>query len=435
MILSEFNMKYALFFILAIVPLVLADRHAIIIAPRANWPDYGVQSESCRMYKDLVAGGVKPENIILMSTDKVSKMPDNPFPGELFTDDSPSAPGKDYSHGCVEYVDYECDNHKGEIMLAIMRGDVEELKKLTGKEEPKALKSTADDEVMIYFTSHGGPGLILVGDTTVSKDDFVKTVQYMHDNNMYKHFLILMEACYSGSMFADFPAGLNVYAITAADGEHPSYESHCPPNDVVDGKSLDTCLSCWWDNSMEWFMEGGADHTLDELFEHTHAKVAEQSQQNTSHFGDIEEMGKMTLRTFLGDLPARRFRSIRDDNTPKIAKSEVPTHLAMWKAIRADKKDLAAALKNYQEAKFAAAKKEIEVMRLGRMLMNEKAADMALKAPAEMYSVDCVRELSNAFVEKCGHTYPFSESTINMLKNICLPGMSVPNVDFKDICM
>ena len=37
--------------------------------------------------------------------------------------------------------------------------------------------------------------------------------------------------------------------------------------------------------------------------------------------------------------------------------------------------------------------------------------------------------------DKCGHSYPFPASTINMLKNICLPGLSVPNVDFNDICM
>ena len=174
-----------------------------------------------------------------------------------------------------------------------------------------------------------------------------------------------------------------IYTVTAADDSHPSYESHCPPNDEnVDGKSLGTCLSCYWDNSMEWFMEGGADHTLDELFEHTHEKVAEHSQQNTSHFGDIEEMGKMTLRDFMGDLPARRFRSMNNDNSAKIAKSDVPAHLAMWKAIRADKKDLADALKEYQEIKFNEAKREMEVMRLGRMLMNEKAAD---KAPCSIF--------------------------------------------------
>ena len=99
-------MMYAFIFTLLLLSVTFADRHAVIIAPRANWDDYGVQSESCRMYKDLVAGGVNPDNIILMSTKTVSDSKENPFPGQLFTDDSPSAPGKDYAHGCVEYIDY-----------------------------------------------------------------------------------------------------------------------------------------------------------------------------------------------------------------------------------------------------------------------------------------------------------------------------------------
>ena len=428
-------MMYAFLFVLAILPSVFADRYALVIAPRAYWVDYGVQSESCRMYKDLVTGGVKPENIILMSTKVVSEDRHNPFPGDLYTDDSPNSPGTDYAHGCLEYLDYDEDDMSSDILQGIMKGDVKAVEEQTGKKNPKVLRSTVEDEVMMYVTTHGGVDHIIIGHLGFTKTQMVNTIQYMYDNKMYKHFLILMEACYSGSMFADFPTNLNVYAITAADGEHPSYESHCPPDDVVDGKSLGTCLSCWWDNSMEWFMEGGADHTLDELYEHTRDKVAEQTDQNVSHFGDIEVMGKMTLRTFMGDLPSRRFRSIRNDDSAKIAKAEVPTHLAMWKAIRADKKDLAAALKEYQEAKFAAAKREVEVMRLGRMVMNEKAAEMALKAPAEMYATDCVRELSNAFVEKCGHTYPFPEVALNMLKNICLPGLSIPQVDFEVICM
>ena len=69
------------------------------------------------------------------------------------------------------------------------------------------------------------------------------------------------------------------------------------------------------------------------------------------------------------------------------------------------------------------------------MLMNEKAADKALKAPAEVYNPNCVRDLSESLVKECGHSLPLSSSTINMLKNICLPGLSVPNVDFNDICM
>ena len=177
---------------LLLISIVLADKYAVIIAPRANWIDYGVQSESCRMYKDLVAGGVNPENIILMSTDKVSNHKQNPFPGELFTDDSPKAPGKDYSKGCVEHIDYESEDMSGAVMLAIMRGDVEELKKLTKKENPRALHSTADDDVIIYFTSHGNPGEIVVGYDTVKEKELFSTIQYMHDNKMYKHLLFLI---------------------------------------------------------------------------------------------------------------------------------------------------------------------------------------------------------------------------------------------------
>ena len=427
-------MKYAAILSLVILSIALADRHAIIIAPRANWPDYGVQSESCRMYKDLIAGGMNPDNIILMSSKRVVEMSGNPWPGQLFTDDSPDAPGKDYAEGCIEFIDYEKEHMTGDVMLAIMRGDVDKLKELTGKENPKALKSTAEDEVMLYFTSHGGEGLILVGSTTVTEKQLMETIQYMYDNKMYKHFLFLMEACFSGSMFANLPKGLNVYAITAADKGHESYESHCPPNDVVDGQHLDTCLSCYWDNAMEWFMEGGTDHTLDELFEHTHEKVAEHSKQNTSHFGDIEEMGKMTLETFMGKIPAGRFGSKKEDKSTKIPKSQVPAHLAKWKAIRADQANLAKAMDDYQKIVFENAKREVEVMRLVAALMNEKAAHKAFTTPARVYSSSCVAELANSLVTKCGHSYPMSENVMNMLKNICLPGLNVSNMDFSEVC-
>ena len=426
---------YALLFALAILSIASADRFAIIIAPRANWYDYGVQSESCRMYKDLIAGGMKAENIVLMSTRSVSDDKiNNPFPGKLFTDDSPDAPRKDYANVCVEYIDYEEDQMSGEVMLAIMRGDVDKLQSLTGMENPRVLKTTAEDDVMLYFTSHGGPGSILVGSSTVSEEELLDTLKYMHENKMYNHFLFLMEACYSGSMFENLPSEWNVYALTAADPEHSSYESHCPPNDIVDGKPLRTCLSCYWDNAMEWYIEGGTEHTLDELHEHIHNKVAEDSAQNASKWGALE-LGSLPLSTFMGKIPANRLNARKSDDSEKIAKADVPAHLAKWRAIRASGKDKEAAMKAYESILMAEAKKEVEVMRLGRLLMNEKAANQALTSAAESYSASCVAELANTLVTKCGHSYPMSDKTINMLKNICLPGLSVPNVDFSEVCM
>ena len=129
------------------------------------------------------------------------------------------------------------------------------------------------------------------------------------------------------------------------------------------------------------------------------------------------------------------FREEKKEAKGVVPVDMVPKHLAMWRAIRADKSELAEAMKQYEEEVFKVAKKEVEAMRLARAVMSEKAAEKAMKTPAEMYSADCVKELTNAFVKKCGHSHPVGASVNNVLRNICLPGVSVPNVDFDAICL
>ena len=431
-------------FCLALLSIAVADRHAIIIGPRNKFPDYGVQSESCRMYKDLVAGGVKPENIILMSTKRVSYHRWNPWPGQLFTDDSPDAPGKDYHHGCIENIDYEEEDMRGPVVLSIMRGDVEQVRNLTGKANPRVLQSTENDEVMFYLTSHGGPGSIAVGNTSIHVEDFLDTIQYMHQNRMYKHFLVLLEACYSGSIFKDLPKDINVYAISSTDPEHESWESHCPPYDsFVNGKKIGACLSCYWDNSMEWFLEGGSSHTLDELHEHSHAFVAEHSDQNTSHWGDIENMGSMKIADFMGEVPFNPNRKRDSDDSTKIPKSQAEEHLAKWRMIRSNKDSYYSDYYHYQDIVYENAKREIEAFRLAVQVLGEQKTDQLIQATRTKhiqlsYSVDCVRELSMKLIDECYHSYPFAKSTIDVLKQVCAE-KSFPEVmssiDFNDICL
>ena len=427
---------YALFLFFVLLSVVTADKHAIIVAPRANWDDYGVQSETCRMYKDIVAGGVNPENIILMSTHKVSDADENPWPGDLYTDDSPDAPGKDYAHGCIEHIDYEEEFMTGDVMLAIMRGDTDKLKELTGMENPRALKSTEEDEVFMYFSSHGGRGRIVVGETRVSAEELIDTIKYMHEHKMYKHFFFLMEACYSGSMFLDLPRDINVYAMTAANDDFASYESHCPPYDVVNGKSMGTCLSCYFDNTIQWMIEGNTTCTLDEIHHHAYEEVCiTGAMQFPSKYGDIEGMGSMTIEQFTGPIPAGRMVQMNDENDIPIAKADIPAHLAKWKAIRATQENREKALANYERIIRLNAKREVEVMRLGAALLNEKMANKAFTTSVKTYSSSCVTELAEALVTECGHSYPMSENTMNMLKNICTPGFTLPNINFSEICI
>ena len=59
----------------------------------------------------------------------------------------------------------------------------------------------------------------------------------------YEKLVFYMEACNSGSMFEGLlPTDINVYATTAANPTEPSWGTYCPPDDVVDGREMKTCL-------------------------------------------------------------------------------------------------------------------------------------------------------------------------------------------------
>jgi hypothetical protein len=51
----------------------------------------------------------------------------------------------------------------------------------------------------------------------------------------YKELVFYLEACESGSMFEDFPTGMNMYITTAANGKESSWGTYCAPNDMVNG--------------------------------------------------------------------------------------------------------------------------------------------------------------------------------------------------------
>lgn len=65
----------------------------------------------------------------------------------------------------------------------------------------------------------------------------------MNSNNMYKQLVFYLETCESGSMFDKIlKDNLNIYAVTAANPTESSWGTYCYPNDVVEGKHMQTCL-------------------------------------------------------------------------------------------------------------------------------------------------------------------------------------------------
>jgi legumain len=60
---------------------------------------------------------------------------------------------------------------------------------------------------------------------------------------MYKEMVLYIEACESGSMFDGILANnINVYAVTAANPDESSWGTYCPPDDMVNGVEINSCL-------------------------------------------------------------------------------------------------------------------------------------------------------------------------------------------------
>ena len=370
-----------------------------------------------------------------MTYTSVVKDPFNSYPGMIFTDPAPNTDGDWAKYGCFDHVDYTDKDINAKVFLGILSGDKELVAKETGKENPKVLSAGPDDTVFTYFMDHGNDDIICVGGEDVSSSELMTALKAAYEKKLYGKWVWFMEACHSGSMFGALPKDMNIYVMTSADANHNANMSNCPPNDVIGKENMATCLAGLWDNSYLSYVEQHPDCTIGEIFDAVKADVAKISEQNVSEFGDLT-FRDMKLSEFFGTLPAPSFRSVKKEkSTTTVPVSDVPKHLAMWRAIRADKSELAEAMKKYQEEVFKNAKKEVVLMKLGRALMNEKAADKAFKTAAETYSVDCVRELASTLVKKCGFSYPLGDSANNMLRNICLPGLSLPQVDFDEICM
>ncbi len=82
-----------------------------------------------------------------------------------------------------------------------------------------------------------------VDNTFLYADQLHDTLNYMHENRMYKEMVMYIEACESGSLFEGIlQTDIEIYALTAADADEPSWSTYCFPNDKINGTSMGTCL-------------------------------------------------------------------------------------------------------------------------------------------------------------------------------------------------
>lgn len=211
------------------------DHWAIIVAGSSGYGNYRHQADACHAYQVAIKNGIPADQIINIQEDDIASSRSNPFPGKIFNKPTEKGtPGVDVYAGCN--IDYKGRKATSETLLKVMQGDAS----VGGK----VLKSDANSKIFWYFADHGAPGLVAMPHGRyLYADELHKAVQYMHKNKMFKEMVMYMEACESGSMFEKIlEDDINVYAVSAANAKESSWGTYCSPDDMVDGKSLHTCL-------------------------------------------------------------------------------------------------------------------------------------------------------------------------------------------------
>lgn len=189
--------------------------------------------------------------------DDIASDPSNPFPGKIFNVATDKGnPGVDvYAKVQKNYVGME--QVTPENFLAVITGNAS----ATSPPGLPVLQSTADDRVFIFFTDHGGSGLIAFPGEYLYATDLIAALKQMHDTKMYKKLVFYIEACEAGSMFDGLlDPSWNIYATTASNPAESSWGTFCPPEDTVDGVEINSCLGDLY--SVNW-MQVSADERPD----------------------------------------------------------------------------------------------------------------------------------------------------------------------------
>ena len=319
-----------------------------------------------------------------------------------------------------------------ELFMATLSGDKEEVTRLTGIENPRVIESGPEDTIFVYYMDHGAIGFCEVGKSELYEEVLLKTIDKMYEDKHYKHLVFYFEACHSGSMFRNLEKGKNVYAMTGSDIEHSAWMNNCPPDDVVNGKHVGACLGAWFDNFwMQEVTDNGADLTNNEMFKIVHTKTEAKTLQNVSQFGDIDTIGEMPVKEFIGDYIPKKKVSVEPKSMVKY--EDVPKHLAMWKAIRAEPNTRSDAMAELEKVVREEARKEIMVMRTARAYFkDDKLADAATKTRPASYSQECVRDITTSLMTACGYTLPLRDSHLTVMENICANGYV--QLDYTDVC-
>ncbi|KAE8688975.1 Vacuolar-processing enzyme [Hibiscus syriacus] len=403
---------------------------AILIAGSNGYWNYRHQADVCHAYQLLRNGGLNDENIVVFMYDDIAFNVENPRPGVIIN--NPQGPDvykgvpKDYTG-----IDVNVNN-----FFAAILGNKSAITGGSGK----VVNSGPNDHIFIYYTDHGGPGIL--GMPTwpyLFADDLIDVLKKKHALGTYKSLVFYLEACESGSIFEGLlPEGLNIYATTASNAEENSWGTYCPGEYPSPPPEYDTCLGDLY--SVAWMEDSDAynlrTESLHQQYEVVKKRTIGDNYVYGSHvmqYGDIG-LSKDSLFAYLGTNPENDNFTFVDENfqPPKKAVNQRDADLVhFWSKYR---KALEGSVR-----KAEAQKQFVEVMShrmlvdnsmklIGKLLFGIERGPEILSAvrPAGQPLVDdwkCLKKMVRTFETHCGSLAQYGMKHMRSLANICNAGI------------
>ena len=300
---------------------------ALLVASARGWGNYGMQSDVYHAYQVIRQGGIPEDQIVVMAYDDIANSERNPFKGQVFQ----SYDLKDIYEGLV--VDYKEKDVTKEVFTAVLSGDKDAVKKLTGR-AGKVIDSGPDDNVFVQIDDHGKPGYVSWwDDNDLSARELNDTIARMHKQNRYKNLVVYIDTCFAGSMFENVLSDkIRVYAATATNANSVAWNADC--NSKAFRRLSRPCLGGLF--SINWVYELLSDErtqsTMDMQFQQ--AKIACKGQSSPRQYGDLSIAKKMQSE-FFGDSavntkPVQNKRSRRSIDEQSI----MPKHLMVYNTLK-----------------------------------------------------------------------------------------------------
>eukprot|EP01084_Bolivina_argentea_P156556 272860_1 len=190
----------------------------VIVCTSRFWFNYRHVANALSVYYLVKQLGIPDSNIILMLADDMPCNARNPFPGQVFHDQSHSL----NIYGEEVEVDYRGGDVTVENFIKLLSG-----RTAPGTPASKRLLSDENSNVLIYMSGHGGERFLKFQDSEeIHSKDIAFVVEEMHLKHRYHEMLIVVDTCEASTLFDDISSPNVVGVASSTLGENSYSHTH-----------------------------------------------------------------------------------------------------------------------------------------------------------------------------------------------------------------